>query len=352
MISTPFLPVPPLRYGGTELVVFELVEGLRQAGHDVTLFSVGESRAKGAVRSLYQRAVWPPDPYHEQNHAAWAISELVGDDRAWDVVHAHVPAVLPLARFAPAPIVYTLHHAREEALTEFYAMQRGIEFVAISERQRALLPELGRVEVVHHGLDARRYELGAGGDAALFLGRIAQEKGAHTAIDVARLARVKLLLAGEAHWKDRDYYAEEIAPRLLGRSDVRCLGEIDHDEKVPLLGAVRALLFPIAWEEPFGLVMIEAMFAGTPVLAFRRGSAPEIVDDGVTGWICRDEDEMAARLSDLGRRPFDRMRCRARAVERFGRARMIGDYLRIYGRVAERARAGEATVGEAVGERH
>ncbi len=344
MISTPFLPVPPVRYGGTELVVGDLCEGLREAGHDVTLFTVGESRAPVRCASLYRRGVWPPDPYHEANHAAWAIGEIVAGDIAYDVIHAHVAALLPLGRFAPAPVVYTLHHDRSEELTRFYAMQRGVRFVAISERQRELVPELSDVDVVYHGVDAGRYPLGRGGEAAAFLGRIALEKGAHTAIDVARAAGVPLLIAGEAHWKDRAYYQREIAPRL-GTPGLRLVGEVDHVEKIALLGGACALLFPVAWEEPFGLVMVESMLCGTPVLALPRGSVPEIVDQGVTGFLCADAREMAERLVAIARNGFDRARCRARAVERFGRARMARDYLRVYLHASERALGAATAAG-------
>jgi glycosyltransferase involved in cell wall biosynthesis len=328
MISTPFIAVPPPRYGGTELVVWELVQGLRGLGHEVRLFTVGEPGA------LYREPVWPPDAYHEANHAAWSIGELLAGEVPPDVIHSHVAAALPLARFAPAPLVYTIHHERMDSLTSFYAMQRGVRLVAVSDRQRALLPELHGLERVHHGLDPARYPLGPGGGPALFLGRLSREKGPHVAIDVARRAGAPLDLAGEAHWRDSDYYDGEVAPRLgVG---VRLLGEVTYEQKLPLLQRARALLFPIAWEEPFGLVMIEAMFTGTPVVALARGSVPELIDEGVTGWVCPDEGMMVARLKALD--GFDRERCRRRAIERFGRHRMVNEYLELYARVAgERA---------------
>jgi glycosyltransferase involved in cell wall biosynthesis len=342
MVSTPFIPTPPVRYGGTELVVWELTSALRELGHRVTLFTVGDD--DGAERrALYRTPVWPPDPYHEANHAAWALAEILADGR-FDVVHCHVPSAVPLARFT-SPIVYTIHHDRDRSLTALYRLARGVTFVAVSDRQRELLPEVDDVETVHHGLDPAQYPFGGGGGPALFIGRLAEEKGPHVAIDVARSAGAGLTLAGDAHWKDRSYFEREIGPRL--GAGVEWVGEVGHAAKVALARKARALLFPIDWEEPFGLVMIEAMLAGTPVLATPRGSVPEVVEQGVTGWICETPSEMTRRLAELEHAgSFDRVRCRERAVERFGRARMARDYLAVYERNALRAHAEEWKAGE------
>lgn len=340
VISTPFLPVPPIRYGGTELVIWELVNGLRQAGHDTTLYTVGNSRVTGDTWWYFPEALWPPDPYHEQEHAAACMAHVAGG--AFDVVHSHVTSILPLAQFVDVPIVHTLHHERVEALSAFYSRQlgrRGIKLVAISQRQRQLHADLDDVEVVWHGLDPSRYPFGPGGESAVFLGRLAREKGPHLALDAAAKAGVRLLIGGEPHWRDQPYFETEVAPRLAATGERAVyLGEVAHDKKVRLLGQALALLFPIQWEEPFGLVMIEAMLAGTPVLAFGRGSAPEIVEEGITGWVCSDVEGMAARLASLRAGHFDRLRCRRRASELFARDRMVRDYLAIYRSAARRGR--------------
>jgi glycosyltransferase involved in cell wall biosynthesis len=341
MISTPFLPVPPPRYGGTELVVWELVEGLAEAGHEVVLFTAGPSQVRAAVevRRHFAKAVWPPDPYIEVEHAAWAIGEVIADG-AFDVMHAHCAAALPLARFVDVPMVYTLHHDRVELLTAMYARHPSVRMVAISRRQRELLPELDGVSVVWHGLDPRRYPLGQGGGAPVFLGRLAREKGAHSALEAAERAGTPLIVAGQPHWKDADYFSAEVEPRVRRRGQaVRWVGEVGHADKVSLLGQAPALLFPIEWEEPFGLVMIEAMLCGVPVLAFGCGAAPEVIEPGVTGWICEDVDTMADHLRALceGRILWDRARCRARAVEHFGRHRMAREYGEVYQRARKPA---------------
>ncbi|MCU1277746.1 MAG: glgA4, partial [bacterium] len=201
-------------------------------------------------------------------------------------------------------------------------------FVAISDRQRALMQELADARVIHHGLDPSCLRFGGGdGGYCVFLGRFAREKGPHRAIDAARAAHVPIRIAGAPHWGDSDYFEREIGARLCNPG-VTAVGEVGGREKRDLLADACALLFPVDWEEPFGLVMIEAMLSGTPVLAFGRGSVPEIVEDGVTGFVCRDVDEMAARLRAIAH--FDRAACRRRALERWTSARMVRDYVDLY----------------------
>ena len=324
MISTPFVSVPPRRYGGTELIVAELVRGLRALGHDVTLFATGDSHAPPGVtvRALFDTPVWPPQPYAELDHAGWAVEEILGDDVRFDVVHAHVPAALAFAAMFTAPLVHTVHHDAGDDYARVQSLYRRsrAQLVAISDRQRQLMPELGDAHVVHHGLDPEHYRFGAGdGGYCAFLGRFAREKGPHHAIDAARMGGVPIRLGGAPHWRDANYYDRELSWRLRTRGVVH-LGEIGGAQKRELLAGAKAVLFPIAWEEPFGLVMIEAMLSGTPVLAFARGSVPEVVEDGVTGWVCRDVDEMAARLLAIDE--FDRVACWRCVFERWIMSRM------------------------------
>jgi glycosyltransferase involved in cell wall biosynthesis len=335
MVSTPFISVPPSRYGGTELIVSELVTGLAAAGHEVTLFATGDSHVAENVslKSRFARPSWPPAAYVELEHAGFAVDEILADARGFDVVHTHVPSVLPFARLIDAPLVYTVHHDDGddyEKLRPLYHRCRA-HFVAISERQRARMPELAAARVIHHGLDPGCHAVGRGdGGYCAFLGRFAREKGPHVAIDAARAARVPIRLAGAPHWRDHDYFEREIGARLC-KPGVVALGEIGGKDKRQFLADACALLFPIDWEEPFGLVMIEAMLSGTPVLAFARGSVEEIVEDGVTGFVCRDADEMTERLREVatpGR--FDRAACRRRALERWTAARMVRDHLTLY----------------------
>jgi glycosyltransferase involved in cell wall biosynthesis len=332
MVSTPFVSVPPRSYGGTELIVAELVRGFAAAGHEVTLFATRDSRPPSGVdlRALFARGIWPPRPEVERDHAAWAIEQLLCDRRGFDVVHTHVPAALRFAPLVEAPLVCSVHHDDGDdyaRLRRTYERARA-QLVAISERQRQRMPALAGARVIHHGLDPTRYRDGDGyGGYCAFLGRFARDKGVHHAIDAARAAGVPIRLGGRPHWHDGDYFERDVVPRLA-LPNVTCVGEVDGEAKRELLAGARALLFPVGWEEPFGLVMIEAMLSGTPVLAFARGSVPEVVDEGVTGFVCRDVGEMAARLRTLD--DFDRAACRRRALARWSSARMVDDHLALY----------------------
>jgi glycosyltransferase involved in cell wall biosynthesis len=333
MIAPPFVSVPPSRYGGTELVVAELVTGLARAGHEVMLFASGDSHPDGpvTVRARFAEPVWPPQPYAELDHVSWAIEQILADPQPFDVVHAHVPSALAFARVLDAPLVYSVHHddgGDYARLQSLYRRTRAA-FVAISDRQRQLMPELSGARVIHHGLDPARYRFcPTPAGYCAFLGRFAREKGVHHAIDAARAAGLPIRLGGAPHWRDSEYFDLELACRMRCESVV-CLGEVGGTPKRELLCNASALLFPIDWEEPFGLVMIEAMLSGTPVLAFGRGSVPEVVEDGVTGYICRNVADMAARLRTIDK--FDRAACRARALERWTAARMVRDHLALYG---------------------
>jgi glycosyltransferase involved in cell wall biosynthesis len=331
IVSTPCVTVPPQSYGGTELVIATLAAQLTAQGHHVTVYATGDSRVTASkLRHCFATAAWPPHPYLELAHAQFALADIVARDDA-DVVHAHIPSALPFAPTLRCPLVYTVHHDRDEALLEFYRRCRAsnIHIVAISRRQSELLGDLD-TEVVHHGLNPTDYPLGRGGSSAVFLGRFDRVKGPHTAIDVARAAGVLIQVAGKSHG-DEPFCRKELNPRLKLRG-VEYVGPVAHESKVRLLGGALATLFPADWEEPFGLVPIESMLCGTPVIAFARGALPETVDDAVTGFIVRDCGEMVDRLRALHENPgmFDRGRCRAHVSKRFSASRMAADYLAVY----------------------
>lgn len=355
VVAPPFLPVPPTDYGGTELILFELTRGLVEAGAEVTLFASGDSRPAPGVRL---RALFPQatsfeapidrflegasiaqpdrtahrgpktDSWCELEHVHWAMSEIARG--TFDLAHTHTPAALPFGRDLALPMVHTIHHARDEALTQFYARHASqrLRFVAISARQAELVPEID-CNIVHHGLRADTYPLGEDRGYALFLGRLSRCKGPHVAVEAARAAGFEIRVAGEFHAVESDADYERLLCARLSRPGVFVLGPVGGEHKLESLAGARALLFPITWEEPFGLAAVEAMLCGTPVIAFARGSAPEIIDEGVTGFFARDATEMARTLSHLD--GFDRARCRARARARFSTETMVERYAEIYG---------------------
>jgi glycosyltransferase involved in cell wall biosynthesis len=337
MISTPFVAVPPRDYGGTELVVHELAEGLVRRGHDVTLFATGDSRTSAELRALYRTPQWPPDYLSDLNHVSWAFEQAVAGE--FDLVHAHSLAALALHRVQPQiPLVYTLHHAKDERFSAYYRYFAEVHYVAISTDQRQREIPLPRCDVIHHGLDPARYQWSEHpGDYACFVGRLAPEKGPHTAIDVAGMAGRPILVGGDVHPPDREFARAEVEPRLA-EPHVTYLGKIGMEEKVPLLRDAAVLLAPIEWNEPFGLILIEAMLSGCPVVAFGRGSVPELVDNGVTGFVVESAEAMAEVIRPGGPIDrFDRRRCRARAIQRFSRTRLVEEHERLYARVAAEA---------------
>lgn len=336
LVSTPFVAVPPHSYGGTELVVHELAEGLVARGHDVVLFATGDSVTSAELRAVYPEAQWPPHMLTDLNHVSWAMQQIANHGR-FDVVHAHSAVALACARLAPAvPVIYTLHHERDPQLSEFYRYCPHVHYIAISHDQRRREIPLDHLDVIHHGLSPAKYEFTrqAAGDYVCFVGRFSRVKGPHTAIDVAARAGVPIRMAGGVHPPDEPWVNECLRDRL-GEPHVEYLGVVGLEEKRPLLRDARALLAPIEWNEPFGLILIEAMLSGCPVVAFSRGSVPELVENGVTGFVARTAEEMVELVRPGGPvDSFDRQRCRNRAVQRFSRERMVAQHVALYERLA------------------
>jgi len=335
MISTPFISTPPRSYGGTELLVHQLVEDLVGRGHVVTLFATGDSRTSAELRWLYPEPQWPPDPVHDLNHVAWALRMAAESDV--EIVHVHSALALAAARLLPRelPIVYTLHHPRMDSLSAYYRHFPLAWYVAISRDQLSREVPLPRSGVIHHGLDPAAYEwTDRPAGYVAFLGRLAREKGPHTAIDAAARAGLPIRIAGKVHPVDRDFGDHEILPRLAF-PHVESLGDVGMKQKVPLLRDARALLAPLEWDEPFGLALIEAMLSGCPVVAYPRGSAPELVEQGVTGFLVDSLDEMAEVIRPGGALDgFDRRRCRDVAASRFGSERVVREHEALYARAA------------------
>jgi glycosyltransferase involved in cell wall biosynthesis len=344
LIAPPWVPVPPPVYGGTELVVDILARGLQAAGCRVVLFTTGDATCPVPRRSLYPHALGTDaGPYLEDAHAALAYRELA----SVDIVHDHTAVGPSLTGFHPAgtPVVTTAHGMFTPENRDRYARSAdaGVAVVAISDAQRRTAPEVHVAAVIPHGIEVERVPLGDGrGGYVAFLGRMSPDKGAHRAIDIARAAGKPIMLAAKMQRpEERHYFAEHVEPRL--GPDAVYLGEVGGRRKAALLAGAEALVNPIGWPEPFGLVMVEALACGTPVLAFAEGAAPEIVEDGRTGFLCGSDADMVAGLARLGE--IDRAACRASASARFSADRMVEDHLALYQRLVNNTPRDLVTIG-------
>lgn len=330
VVAPPWFELPPTGYGGIESIVADLVNELSDAGHEVSLVGAGPHRTR-AARFFPVYRIPPSDrlgtPVPEVMQAAGAAAVLDGLDA--DVVHDHTLAGPLLARGRAVPTVVTMHGPVDRDLGDYYAaLGTTMNLVAISQAQRACRPELNWVDVVHNAIDVASFPYQPDkGDYVLWLGRFCPDKAAHLAIDAAGAAGLPILLAGKrSEPAEHAYFEQEIRPRL--GPGVTYLGEADATSKRRLLADARALLFPIQWEEPFGMVMIEALACGTPVVALRRGSVPEIIDNDRTGLIVDTPDQLSAALHAASR--LDPADCRRAAETRFDLPVMAAGYERVY----------------------
>jgi glycosyltransferase involved in cell wall biosynthesis len=331
LVAPPFIPVPPREYGGTELFIAHLAEGLQKLGHQPVVYSNGESTVAVEKRWLYPHSQWPIqgeiyDNLKDLNHTAWAVRDAVG---SCDIIHLNNASGLVCSRFVPVPFVYTLHHPHEKGLSDFYANFPKVQFVTISNFQQKL-ETMPRIRTIYHGLDLSPYGGRLDGERKYlaFLGRIAPMKGTHIAIEVAQKSGIPLKIAGEVQPKYRDYFEQQIKPHLSDH--IEYIGEVNLEEKADLLMGARALLFPIQWNEPFGLVMIEAMACGAPTLALPGGAVEEVVRDGVSGYVCHSAEEMVQRAQSLS---LDPEGVRAYVRENFSPEKMARSYADLYGQV-------------------
>jgi glycosyltransferase involved in cell wall biosynthesis len=343
-IAPLFESVPPRSYGGTERVVSYLTEELVERGHDVTLFASGDSHTRarliaGSPHALRQGGCLDPTALH------FLMFERVYRRAAeFDVLHFHVDYLhFPASRRATYDHLTTLHGRLDlPEIVRLYREFSDMPVVSISSSQRSPIPEAAWLATVHHGLPPNLYQLDeAPGDYLAFVGRASPEKRLDLAIQIARRAGLPLKVAMKIDRNDRPYYEGVILP-LLAEPGVELVGEIGDREKQAFLGKARALLFPIDWPEPFGLVMIEAMACGTPVIAFRRGSVPEVIEDGVSGFVCDDVEQAVRAVERLPR--VSRSACRREFEQRFTAGRMAEDYIRIYRQLHARSHDGRFAV--------
>jgi glycosyltransferase involved in cell wall biosynthesis len=336
MLAPPWIPIPPPGYGGIEFVVALLCDALVERGHDVELFCAPGSRSKAKVRPLLES----PHPesiersLFEADHVGRAFDAFdaaAGRGEPFDLVHDHCGYTpLAMAKRLSIPLVHTVHGPFDDDTKPFYGFHgRKGSIVCISRSQAGFAPDGTNVAgVVYNPIDVESWPVGyEKDDYLLWVGRFAPEKGPHRAIQVAREAGRPLILAGTVQPRQERFFAEQVAPQIDGEQ-IRFVGEVGGARKQQLFARACAFLMPIRWPEPFGMVMVEALAAGTPVLAFAQGAAPEIVEHGVNGFLVSDEHEMAAMVPKAAE--IDPDQCRRSAWERFSPERVAAGYERMY----------------------
>jgi glycosyltransferase involved in cell wall biosynthesis len=344
-----FESVPPQLYGGTERIVSYLTEELVRLGHDVTLYASGDSQTAARLVAGCPHALWRDQDVRETLPHHVRLTELVFRDLdRFDVLHFHCDYVhFPLVRRHRFPSVTTMHgymhpHDLGPLLTEY----ADVPLISISQSQRTPAPNANWVATIHHGLprNAFTFREAGNGDYLAFLGRMSPEKGIERAIEIARLSEVPLKIAAKIYPEEQDYFKTRIAPMLRNAGALaEFVGEVGGERKDLFLGRARALLFPIEWAEPFGLVMIEALACGTPVIAWPRGSVPEVITDGETGYIVNTLADAVGAVARAGE--LDRRACRQTFERRFDAARMTREYVEVYRRLTQSSADPGASAG-------
>ena len=325
---------PPRHYGPWESVVSRLTEELVDLGLDVTLFATGDSQTSGRLVAVC------PHPYSEDDSVdpkvaeCLHISEIFEHAADFDIIHNHFD-FLPLtySRLVDTPVVTTIHGFSSPSIVPVYKKYNNRSYyVAISDSDKS--PELDYIATIHHGIDVAQFPFsGAEGEYLLFFGRIHPDKGVYEAIEVAQRIGMKLVIAGII--QDKDYFASKVEPHIDGVT-VEYLGSVGPDRRAEVLGGALALLHLISFDEPFGLSLVESMACGTPVIAFRRGSMPEIIRDGETGYIVEDIEGAINAVASVT--SINRSTCRADVEKRFSNTRMVRDYVRVYDTILNRER--------------
>lgn len=324
--------VPPPAYGGIELVVGLLCDELVRRGHEVTLFASGDSISLAQLESVHPQALrLDPSVKEYQIYEMLQLSRVYEKAHEFDIIHSHMGcAALPYAKLVKTPTVHTLHGIFTPDNEKLFKHARHQPYVSISNAQREPRLGLNYVATVYNGIHTQTYEFHPQPNNPpylAFLGRISPEKGTHLAIEIAKRSGWHLKIAGKVDVVDVEYYEQEIKPHIDGQQ-IEYLGEANHLQKCALMGGAVATLFPITWREPFGLVMVESMAVGTPVIAMRLGSTLEVIDHGKTGFLCDSVDEAVAALDRVT--ALDRYACREHVLSHFSMERMTEGYEAVY----------------------
>ena len=331
--------VPPLKYGGVELVAYNIIEELIRRGHQVTLFASGDSKTKAKLVSVCPKALRGKSS-SKLAYNLLLLEKLIKKEKEFDIIHNHAGWLLfPFAKyFKRAKLVTTLHGRLNTKQSQLILGHfRKLNYVSISYSQRRHLPNLNYLANVYNGIDIKAFEFDARPkDYLVFLGRISPEKGIEKAIKIAKLAKKKLKIAAKIDPVDQEYWKKKVKPKIDGKQIVY-VGEVGHTRKVQLLKNAQALINPISWEEPFGLVMIEAMACGTPVIAPKRASVPEIVIDKETGFIVDPKNLIKSSVKAIGKiNLIDRRKCQRHVANKFTIEKMVDGYEKVYQKILTR----------------
>ncbi|BAY86789.1 group 1 glycosyl transferase [Calothrix parasitica NIES-267] len=327
--------VPPPSYGGIELVVSHLTDELVRRGHEVTLFASGDSLTLAELEAVCERALrLDPNVVNCDAYELLELSQVYQRAAEFDLIHSHLGVLtLASAGLVTTPTVHTLHHSFNPDTSKIYTHHNKQPYISISDAQRKI--DLNYVGTVYNGIDEKSYPFVVEPENPpylAFLGRFSPQKGPQHAISIAKETGWRLKMAGKIDDIDRKFFEQEIAPHIDGKQ-IQYLGEVNHEEKAELLGNAAITLFPITWQEPFGLVMTESMATGTPVIATNMGSVPEVINHGVTGFICESHEDMASMIPKA--LELSRHTCRKHVEDRFSVSKMVDGYEAIYRKTLE-----------------
>lgn len=333
--------VPPLKYGGIELVIYNLTEQLVKMGHEVTLLATGDSKTSAKLMAVFPDSLRINKDIRESSIRS--ATEFIGIKKAmeylnrndFDIVHNHIGwMVLLFDNLLKFPIVTTLHGPLNISSQQIiYREYKNSNYVSISLSQRKPMLDINFIANVYNGIEIKKFNQGyTPKDYFAFLGRMSPEKGPIQAIEIAKRAGVKLIMGAKVDVVDGKYFVEKVEPLIDGKQ-IQFIGEVNHIEKVKLLKNAKALIAPIQWEEPFGLVFIEAMACGTPVISMKRGSVPEIILDKETGFICNNIDEAVRNIGNIGN--IDRKKCYEHVRDNFSAEKMVENYIKVYEKILD-----------------
>ena len=331
-IAPLWIPVPPYTYGGTELMVSLLTEELVKRGHQVTLFATGDSKTKARLVPIWPKSLWRaklPVP-----HAVFSLmyEKILEMRNEFDIIHDHCEFyTVPYSKFLGCPLISTIHHPLYEEMIILFKKFPNVNYVAISKNQRKTAPGVNFTETIYHGLPLKQYPFQEKPkNYLLWLSKITPEKGLAEAIEVAKKSKNKLIISGVIPKEYQDYFEYRLQPMIDGKQ-IQFVGAANFEKKVELFKNAKAFLYPIRRPEPFGLVVIESMACGTPVIAYKEGAMPEIIKDGKTGFLVNSPEEMVRALQKI--KQIERINCRRYVGRKFGLKKMVNKYESLYNKI-------------------